>query len=54
MKSPKLIIDEYLLAEKVINPKRPCYFLIDMGNWTMNNSVGSQMVEVEPDSSVYD
>lgn len=49
MKSPKLIIDEYLLAEKVVNPKKPCYFLIDMGNWTMNNSVGSQTVEVEPD-----
>ena len=39
MESPKLIIDEYLLAEHVIEHKKPFYFLIDLGNW--NFKMGS-------------
>lgn len=37
--SPKLIIDEYLLAEKVMNPEKPAYFLVDMGLWEAQNRV---------------
>jgi len=33
--------------------KRPCYFLVDMGNWTVVNNVVKTSVEMEPDSSVY-
>jgi hypothetical protein len=39
MISPKLIIDEYLLSEKVVNPVKPCYFLLDMGLWEISTSI---------------
>jgi hypothetical protein len=54
MFSPKLIIDEYLLAEEVQDPKRPCYFLVDMGEWKVKNSVITVNVELEPKSSVFE
>jgi len=33
-----VIVDEYLIAEKVLNRNRPMFFLFDMGSWTANNS----------------
>lgn len=53
VKSPKLIIDEYLLAEEVQDAARPCYFLIDMGNWRVSNGVVTVNIEVEPPAEVY-
>ena len=47
MISPKIIIDEFLLAEEVQDIKKPCYFLLDMGDWTMQNSVDPFEVELE-------
>lgn len=54
MKSPKIVIDEYLLAEEVQDVRRPCYFLVDMGEWHVNNSVITVNVELEPRSDVYE
>ena len=53
VKSPKLIIDEYLLAEEVQDAVRPCYFLIDMGNWRVSNGVVTVNIEVEPPAWIY-
>ena len=46
--SPKLILDEYLLAEKVLDPKNPAYLLIDMGRWTATNCIIRSLVEAIP------
>lgn len=53
MISPKIIIDEYLLAEQVQNIDKPCYFLLDMGDWEMQNSVDQSTVELEQSESYY-
>lgn len=53
MVSPKLILDEYLLAEKVVDTKKPCYFLIDMGNWRLVNSVTTSNIELEPNAQTF-
>jgi len=39
MVSPRLIIDEFLLSEKVVDLKRPCYFMLDMGHWQIDTSI---------------
>jgi hypothetical protein len=54
MLSPKLIIDEYLLAEQVQDANRPCYFLVDMGEWHVNNAITFVNVELEPSAEVYE
>lgn len=46
--SPKLIIDEYLLAEKVLDHEKPAYFLVDMGRWTATNCVIRHLIEHIP------
>ena len=38
VESPKLIIDEYLVGEKVLNRKRPMFLLLDMGRWRFKNA----------------
>ena len=48
--SPKLIVDEYLLAEKVLDPAKPAYFLVDMGRWTASNCVIRNLIEAIPTS----
>lgn len=66
MVSPRLIIDEFLLSEKVVDLKRPCYFMLDMGHWQIDTSINSPapfqsekqtsdtvFVELEPDCSHY-
>jgi hypothetical protein len=45
IESPSIIIDEYLLGEPVLNPKMPCYFLIDMGKWSFKNHIYEADVE---------
>lgn len=64
MVSPRLIIDEFLLSEKVVDLKKPCYFLFDMGHWQIDTSIispvsvnglssQSMLVEVEPGPDHY-
>ena len=38
VESPKLVIDEYLVGEKVLNRKRPMFLLLDMGRWRFKNA----------------
>ena len=45
IESPSIIIDEYLLGEPILNPKMPCYFLIDMGKWSFKNQIVEADVE---------
>jgi len=42
MESPKLIIDEYLLAERVIEHKKPFFFMIDLGTWKFKMGTASR------------
>jgi hypothetical protein len=45
IESPKVIVDEYLLAEKVLNRNRPMFFLFDMGSWKASNSTVKQRAD---------
>jgi len=36
--SPKLVIDEYLWGDPLLEKKRPVYFLLDMGKLKIENS----------------
>ena len=47
-RAPQLILDEYLLAEKVLDPENPAYFLLDMGRWTATNCIIRSLVEAIP------
>ena len=38
-KAPKLVIDEYLFIEKVVNHKEPTYLLLDMGSVIISNDI---------------
>ena len=64
MVSPRLIIDEFLLSEKVVDTKRPCYFMLDMGEWQITTTIISPIlfnlekqetvnVELEPTPQFY-
>ena len=37
--SPKIIFDEYLLGEKVMDSNLPALFLLNMGKWEFKNKV---------------
>ena len=47
-RAPQLILDEYLPAEKVLDPENPAYFLMDMGRWTATNCIIRSLVEAIP------
>ena len=34
----KIVFDEYLLAERVINRETPIFLLIDLGHWKSNKT----------------
>ena len=46
--SPKIMIDEYLLAEPVINPDRLAYFAIDMGLFEADTNFTNPKIESVP------
>lgn len=43
--SPKLVIDEYLFGDPVMEKKRPFYFLLDMGKLKIENKLYKQTIE---------
>jgi len=43
--SPKLVIDEYLWGDPLLEKKRPVYFLLDMGKLKIENSQYKQNIE---------
>jgi hypothetical protein len=46
--SPKIMIDEYLLGEPVINPERLAYFEIDMGSFEADTNFTNPKIESVP------
>lgn len=51
--SPKVILDEYLLSERVQDPQRPFYLLLDMGSWFLMNEITDQSVEQNLDGQKF-
>jgi hypothetical protein len=47
--SPKIIFDEYLLGEKVMDSNLPALFLLNMGKWEFTNKVYLMNVEKHTD-----
>ena len=47
-----LIIDEFLLAEKVVDLDCPCFFLIDMGSLEADTKLIESNVEIIPPKEV--
>ena len=45
IKSPKIIFDEFLLGERVLDKDLPALFLLDMGSWTFKNKLYSLNLE---------
>lgn len=45
IKSPKIIFDEFLLGDRVLDPYLPALFLLNMGSWEFTNKVYQQNVE---------
>ena len=43
--SPKLVIDEYLFGEPILEKKKPVYFLLDMGKLKIQNTMCEQLIE---------
>ena len=50
--SPKIIFDEYLFGEKVLNQAEPAFFLLNMGTWQFSNKVYSTRVEKLTDNLI--
>jgi len=47
--SPKIIFDEFLLGERVLDSDLPALFLLNMGKWSFTNKVYSINVEKHTD-----
>ena len=42
---PKIIFDEYLLGQSVIDDKMPAIFMLNMGSWVFNTAVYKKNIE---------
>jgi len=47
--SPKIIFDEYLFGQPVMDSQLPALFLLDMGSWVFETKVYSKSVECHSD-----
>ena len=45
IKSPKVIFDEFLLGDRVLDSDLPALFYLNMGSWEFSNKVYMQSVE---------
>ena len=45
IESPKIIFDEYLLGDRVLDKNLPALFFLNMGSWEFINKVYYQKVE---------